>query len=68
MFASILTNWKTSLAGGLTALGGVLGLVGVAGPGIPTDKNTAIAAIVTGIGLIFANDLGVPTATPAPKP
>jgi hypothetical protein len=57
---SILVNWKTSLAGAVLIIIGVLGIVaGVHIPGFDMQPGAAIAA---GIGLLMAKDAGAKSA------
>jgi hypothetical protein len=61
---SITTNWKTSLGGVLTALIGVVSLLGVKVAGqAPIDPTIAITMITGGISLIFAKDGNVTGGT-----
>ena len=61
--ASILINWKTSLGGVGLILLGILGLVGVAIPGVPTDSSAAFGMIIAGITALFAKDNNVTGGT-----
>lgn len=57
---SILKNWKTSAAGAMMIVGGILSLLGVK-TGI--DPAAAGASILAGFGLIFAKDGNVTGGT-----
>jgi hypothetical protein len=61
---SILTNWKTSLAGAVPILGALTDLAAMASSG-HWDGNHLLAdltALGAGVGLLFAKDAGSPTA------
>jgi hypothetical protein len=60
-------NWKTSALGISTILAAVAGIVSAildADPTTNPDITVAVAAIMSGLGLIFAKDAKTPEATP----
>jgi hypothetical protein len=61
MILPLSGSWKTSLAGIITILGGLLALAkaGQSGTITPTDLTVAATSITTGIGLIFSRDNNV---------
>lgn len=59
----MLSNWKTTLGGALTALIGIAALLGVKVGSTPIDPATALGMITGGIGLMFAKDQNVTGGT-----
>ena len=59
---NVLANWKTSSAGVASILTALASIAHMASTGVfdAAQLQTAIAAIVAGIGLIAAGDAGAP--------
>jgi phosphotransferase system glucose/maltose/N-acetylglucosamine-specific IIC component len=66
----MFTSWKTTSAGILACVGAVTGVYFAAKNGTLTPEviTTAVAAFLTGIGLIFARDNGVTSEQAGAKP
>jgi hypothetical protein len=61
---SLTTNWKTTTGGAVTALLGILSLLGVKVAGAaPIDPQVAITMITGGFALMFAKDANVTGGT-----
>ena len=60
---NLMTNWKTSLGGLLTAALGVAALLGIKVGDSSIDPTTALGMITGGLGLLFAKDGNVTGGT-----
>jgi hypothetical protein len=61
---NFFSNWKTTVAGIGSILTGLSGLLHWINPEVPgPDLSTSLAAITTGLGLLFAKDGNVTGGT-----
>lgn len=62
-----MKSWRTTIAGVSSILIAVGGILAAISHGAPPDWTAAIAAIVSGIGLIVARDNGVTSESAGAK-